>query len=84
MSLYLNPKKLKERCKDPTFCMVCCRNRYDVPVYKHHVCKECRKGTTEIPRRLPAVTLNNGKTYFVDERLRQLRNVINPHDSINW
>ena len=84
MSLYLNPEKLKERCKDPKFCMVCCRNRHDVSVDKHHVCKECRNGTDGMPRRLPAVTLGNGRTYFVDERLRQLRNVINPHDFINW
>ena len=84
MSLYLNPEKLKERCKDSLFCIVCCRTRNDVPVDKHHVCKECRNGTNGMPRRLPAVTLDNGKTYYVDERLRQLRNVINPHDYIDW
>lgn len=32
---------------------------------------------------LPIVTLSNGKTYFIDDRLRQLRNVINPHDFID-
>ena len=37
-----------------------------------------------MPRRLPAITLDNGKTYFIDERLKQLRNVHNPHDFINW
>jgi hypothetical protein len=37
-----------------------------------------------MPRRLPAITLDNGKTYFVDERLKQLRNVHNPHDFIDW
>ena len=29
------------------------------------------------------VTLSNGKTYFIDDRLRQLRNTKNPHDYIN-
>jgi hypothetical protein len=31
-------------------------------------------------RRLPTVTLINAKTYFIDLRLRQLRNSENPHD----
>lgn len=35
-----------------------------------------------MPRRLPIVTLN-GVDYFLDERLRQLRNVSNPSDYIN-
>jgi len=35
-----------------------------------------------MPRRLPIVTVN-GKKYFLDERLRQLRNVSNPSDYIN-
>lgn len=34
------------------------------------------------PRSLPT-TILNGKTYFVDKRLNQLRNVENPHDFIN-
>jgi len=38
---------------------------------------------TNGPRMLPKVTLSNGKTYFIDERLRQLRNVQNPHDYID-
>lgn len=33
---------------------------------------------------LPVVTLDNGKTYFVDDRLKQLRNVLNPHDYIDY
>lgn len=37
-----------------------------------------------LPRMLPTVTLDNGKTYFIDERLRQLRNVCNPHDYIDY
>ena len=35
------------------------------------------------PRMLPRVTLTNGKTYFIDERLNQLRNIKNPHDYID-
>jgi hypothetical protein len=42
-------------------------------------------GTTETqgPRMLPMVTLSNGKTYFIDVRLNQLRNIKNPHDYID-
>lgn len=29
------------------------------------------------------VTLSNGKTYFIDDQLRQLRNIFNPHDYID-
>ena len=36
------------------------------------------------PRRLPIVTLPNGKRYFRDVRLRQWRNVDNPHDFIDF
>ncbi len=36
------------------------------------------------PRKLPKIKMENGKTYFVDERLRQLRNVQNPHDYIDY
>jgi hypothetical protein len=37
----------------------------------------------EYPRLLPRIKI--GKTiYFVDERLRQLRNVDNPHDFIDY
>ena len=32
---------------------------------------------------LPMVKLSNGKTYFIDDRLRQLRNIQNPHDFID-
>ncbi len=35
-------------------------------------------------RKLPKIKMENGKTYFVDERLRQLRNVQNPHDYIDY
>ena len=38
---------------------------------------------TKGPRMLPRVTLSNGKTYFIDARLNQLRNIKNPHDYID-
>lgn len=37
-----------------------------------------------LPRRLPIVTIHGGKRYFLDMRLRQYRNVKNPHDSIDF
>jgi len=39
--------------------------------------------TDKGPRMLPMVTLSNGKAYFIDDRLRQLRNINNPHDFID-
>lgn len=33
---------------------------------------------------LPIIKAQDGKTYFVDERLKQLRNVQNPHDFIDF
>ena len=36
------------------------------------------------PRRLPKIVLDNGRTYFTDERLRQLRNIENPLDYIDY
>ncbi|MGV8081002.1 MAG: hypothetical protein AB2L22_13210 [Syntrophales bacterium] len=38
---------------------------------------------TNGPRMLPMVTLSDGKTYFFDERLGQLRNIWDPGDSID-
>ena len=35
------------------------------------------------PQMLPVVTLTDGKTYFIDARLHQLRNVNNPCDFID-
>ena len=35
------------------------------------------------PRRLPTITID-GKTYFVDDRLTELRNVDNPHDALRF
>ncbi len=83
MNPFVDQKELKERCKDPNFCIVCFRTRDNVRVDEQHVCLGCRNGSVGTPRQLPAVTLKNGKTYFVDERLRQLRNVHNPHDFID-
>ena len=34
-------------------------------------------------RQLPIVE-HNGKKYFRDDRLRQIRNVDNPHDYVNF
>ena len=34
-------------------------------------------------RRLPVIKLF-GKRWYVDDRLRQWRNVFNPHDFIDW
>ena len=84
MNPFFNQKELKERCKDPRFCMVCFRTRKNVSVDAHHVCLDCRNGSVGMPRQLPAVTLENGRTYFVDGRLRQLRNVHNPHDYMDF
>ena len=36
------------------------------------------------PRRLPSITMDDGKTYFIDERLRELRNIASPHDFIRF
>lgn len=38
----------------------------------------------EIPIRLPVIALVDGKRYFIDRRLKQLRNVFNPHDYIDF
>ena len=76
----LSKARIDELAKNPRFCIVCFRD--NVSVDRFHVCEECRKGTNGMPRRLPTVTLDNGKTYFVDERLKQLRNVHNPHEFI--
>jgi len=36
------------------------------------------------PRRLSVVTLANGQDYFIDTKLREFRNVTNPHDRISF
>jgi len=45
--------------------------------------KTAKTVKTKGPRMLPMVTLSNGQTYFVDDRLRQLRNTRNPSEYIN-
>jgi hypothetical protein len=84
MNPFVNKKELKKRLKNPMFCIACLRTRDSVPVDEHHVCLGCRRGSRGMPRRLPAITLKNGTTYFIDERLRQLRNIHNPYDSIDF
>ena len=84
MNPYINRKQLNIYCKDPNFCIICLCIKKDITVDKHHVCNECRRGSNGMPRRLPTITLDNGKTYFVDERLKQLRNVHNPNDFIDF
>ena len=79
--MYFCPKKLKENCRNPKFCYSCNRIRDKIEVDKYHVCGDCHKGSEGIPRRLPIVTLLNGKTYFVDERLKEIRNTENPIDA---
>jgi hypothetical protein len=39
--------------------------------------------TDQNPRPLPVI-LYNGKKYFVDHRLHQMRNVTNPNDCIQF
>ena len=84
MNQFFNQKELKKLCKDPRFCLVCFRKRDYVTVDEHHVCLKCRNGSIGDPGQLPAVTLKNGKTYFFDKKLRQLRHVHNPHDFIGF
>ena len=83
MHPYVDKRELMERSKNPKFCIACFRERDGVPVDKHHVCKDCRRGSTGVPKRLRAVTLKNGKTYFVDDRLGELRNIHDPGDRID-
>lgn len=44
---------------------------------------ERSKHDPTLPRVLPIVKIG-GTYYFVDERLRQIRNVKDPHDFVNW
>ena len=44
---------------------------------------ENQNNQNSMPVQLPVVTMN-GKSYFVDSRLRQYRNVENPHDFIDF
>ena len=84
MNPFISLKEIEERCKNPKFCIACFRIRDNVKVDEYHICESCRNGSDGMPRRLPVVTLENGKSYFVDNRLRQLRNIHNPHDYIDY
>jgi hypothetical protein len=84
MNPFISQKEILERCKNPKFCVVCFDVKDNVKVDEHHVCEWCRNGSAGIPKRLPVVTLRNGRSYFVDRRLQQLRNVHNPHDYIDF
>jgi len=87
MNPYFNSEEMNRRCRNPNFCIVCFRIRNNVKVDEHHVCGECRKGSKGsygMPRRLPVITLKNGKSYFVDNRLRELRNIHKPYDSLDF
>ena len=81
---FVSEEELKRRTRNPKFCIACFRVQKRVKVDEHHVCLSCRKGSTGMPRRLPAITLKNGKTYFVDSRLRELRNIHDPCDSLDF
>jgi len=71
------------------------RNPFMIPI-RHEYClvfqKMSQRKITEIEgdvngnslRKLETVTLKNGKTYYINERLRQLRNAGNPTDIINF
>jgi hypothetical protein len=84
MNPYTETKDLERRCKNQRFCIACFRVRKHVKVDEHHVCLDCRKGSNGMPRRLRAITLKNGKTYFVDNRLRELRDIHNPCDRLDF
>ena len=81
---FVSKEEFRKRTKNPKFCIACFRVRKGVKVDEHHVCRSCRKGSTGMPMRLPAITLKNGKTYFVDNRLRELRNIHDPCDSLDF
>ena len=83
MNAFISQEEIQKRCKDPKFCIACFRTRISVDVDQYHVCESCRNGSDGMPRRLPVVTLENGKSYFLDSRLGQLRNIFDPHDYID-
>ena len=77
-------KEITVQRPKPNFCIICFLGKNNAKVDEHHVCEDCRKGSNEVPRRLPAITLKNGNTYFIDERLGQLGNVHNPNDYMDF
>ena len=45
--------------------------------------KATKSNNNGYPRMLPVIKIKN-KKYFIDERLKELRNVNNPHDAIRF
>jgi len=84
MNPYTDAKETKRRCKNPRFCIACFRVRKPAKVGEHNVCHDFLRPSTGTPKRLRAITLENGKTYFVDDRLRELRNIRNPCDRLDF
>ena len=74
--MILEIEMLKDICLDVRVCGICLKSKGNL---EGHVCKDCLKIS---PRRLPVVSIGNGKIYFFDKRLRELRNVENPCDYI--
>ncbi len=56
------------------------RGAKDLIVY----CVSCGEKGDKSPGMLQTIKMDNGEIYFVDERLKQLRNVNNPHDYIDF
>ena len=78
MNPYADAKETRKRCKNPRLYIACFRLRKRVKVDEHHICHDCRRRSTGTPRRLRALTLENRKTYFKDDRLHEPRNIHNP------
>ena len=84
MSPFVSQKELKKRCKNPSFCMACFRVRKGVEVDQQHICLDCRRGSAGMPIRLPVITLKDGKSYFIDDRLCEYRHIHDPCDRIRF
>ena len=68
---------LKKICRDPHVCGFCLRPSTHID---GHLCPTCK---TIMPRRLPVTSVGDGKLYFFDKRLRELRNIRDPTDRID-
>lgn len=77
MSEVFSIGELKEICFNPHVCGICLKPSMHID---GHLCYTCRD---IVPRMLPVVSIRDGKLYFFDKRLRQMRNINNPHDYIN-
>ena len=76
MEKHFTIKEIREFLMDPFLCGICMKKTGNV-----HVCMTCKD---ILPRMLPIVSIGDGKRYFFDKRLRQLRNIDNPHDYIEF